>query len=614
MRLFIVLIVLIGLIPCAIAQEINFFKEEYGQGETVQGEIILPIDIVQELKNTQLHIISQENQEVPLQINLLIVNKNHYFFYYDLPLTVTEEEYTLKIRDISYRENGILKTRSYEKKFDIVTQQYEKIQITPGIASYLPGETTYKAIRVSNQEDHAITLSLYETQEIIPTLNILQIPGKSSKTFYLRIVQENIQTTGIVFFKLGSYYYIPVYLTKPVSEDCLSFWQCSPWSSCENKFQKRTCNDLNNCKTIINKPQEQQSCEIICTPSWQCSPWSACNTGTQTRICNDTNNCNQEETKPIEQKSCNSCNENWQCSPWSSCENKFQKRTCNDLNNCKTIINKPQEQQSCEIICTPSWQCSPWSACNTGTQTRICNDTNNCNEVCITEECKELQLCQIKRREVINDTSKNILSESQEKKEVIFFSDINNQQITVNSLINEKIPEKKELKGQLFIKNTGKDLINLKIYLTGNLNEIVKINITNSSIFKQDEIITQFLWINSEKNPQVDEYQGAMILTAENFSEEFPIFLVISHESQRKETEEPLFIEQRTETIEQEHSTQEQKSMIERENKPVKIEIPYKEIAGTLFVIFIFLVYFIIKKPSQNKRKFSDFISKLEKR
>ncbi|RLG12597.1 hypothetical protein DRN73_01930 [Candidatus Pacearchaeota archaeon] len=41
---------------------------------------------------------------------------------------------------------------------------------------------------------------------------------------------------------------------------CIENWSCSNWSICINNLQSRTCNDLNNCGTIKNKPNETQNC------------------------------------------------------------------------------------------------------------------------------------------------------------------------------------------------------------------------------------------------------------------------------------------------------------------------------------------------------------------
>jgi len=44
-------------------------------------------------------------------------------------------------------------------------------------------------------------------------------------------------------------------------EECIEDWQCTNWSDCINGTQIRTCNDLNNCGTENNKPEESQECQ-----------------------------------------------------------------------------------------------------------------------------------------------------------------------------------------------------------------------------------------------------------------------------------------------------------------------------------------------------------------
>ncbi len=45
---------------------------------------------------------------------------------------------------------------------------------------------------------------------------------------------------------------------------CQENWDCTSWSSCINNQQTRTCSDLNNCGTTLNKPPVTQSCTTSC--------------------------------------------------------------------------------------------------------------------------------------------------------------------------------------------------------------------------------------------------------------------------------------------------------------------------------------------------------------
>ena len=46
-------------------------------------------------------------------------------------------------------------------------------------------------------------------------------------------------------------------ITQPT---CTPGWECTDWSECLDSLQTRTCNDLNGCGTLLNKPKESQSC------------------------------------------------------------------------------------------------------------------------------------------------------------------------------------------------------------------------------------------------------------------------------------------------------------------------------------------------------------------
>jgi hypothetical protein len=85
---------------------------------------------------------------------------------------------------------------------------------------------------------------------------------------------------------------------------CIYNWTCTSWSTCINKFQTRTCADINGCNDSVSKPSTNQSCTGYCTPAWYCTVWSSCVNNTQTRECGDTQYCGITEGKPIESQSC----------------------------------------------------------------------------------------------------------------------------------------------------------------------------------------------------------------------------------------------------------------------------------------------------------------------
>ena len=85
-------------------------------------------------------------------------------------------------------------------------------------------------------------------------------------------------------------------------EECISDWSCGEWSSCgADQLERRTCADTNNCE--LDK-EETQSCTSVCQESWSCLSWSTCQNGIQTRTCYDQNNCGTMLNKPDGQQSC----------------------------------------------------------------------------------------------------------------------------------------------------------------------------------------------------------------------------------------------------------------------------------------------------------------------
>lgn len=43
---------------------------------------------------------------------------------------------------------------------------------------------------------------------------------------------------------------------------CNPSWACTEWSNCKNDKQTRRCTDSNNCKILLGKPQETQTCSV----------------------------------------------------------------------------------------------------------------------------------------------------------------------------------------------------------------------------------------------------------------------------------------------------------------------------------------------------------------
>ena len=195
------------------------------------------------------------------------------------------------------------------------------------------------------------------------------------------------------------------------NETCTEDWSCVDWGDCVNETQPRTCTDINDCGTDVDKPEESQSCvveNVTCTEDWSCVDWGDCVNETQPRTCTDINDCGTDVDKPEESQSCVvenvTCTEDWSCVDWGACDNEVQTRTCTDVSTCSTELEKPNITQSCvveNVTCTEDWSCDGWDDCSSETQTRTCTDTNDCGtEV---DKPDESQTCTVEE-ETTDDT------------------------------------------------------------------------------------------------------------------------------------------------------------------------------------------------------------------
>ena len=132
---------------------------------------------------------------------------------------------------------------------------------------------------------------------------IVPCPG-SSGNFVCSIINNQYQVTGI------SHSLIVEFIDPNIS--CTPSWNCTTWETCSNDIQTRVCTDSNSCGITAGKPGENQSCAFLtaeegCTPTWSCTNWnpSECpEEKIQKRTCTDENQCDSQEGKPSESKTC----------------------------------------------------------------------------------------------------------------------------------------------------------------------------------------------------------------------------------------------------------------------------------------------------------------------
>jgi len=194
------IILTILLIAQVTALEIQTDKDEFMQGETFLATITG--NILENIKPEDVGFYRRHVQ-MPFTFDITKINKT-YYIYAILPYT--QEQYTLKIKDVYFKENNQVRTQDIEKNFT-VTDQISDFNIRPGF--------------ITATDNFTITLynNLNSNLEIIYNLEnkskSTTLPLQESKK--LIIETSHIEKTTLTTFEISSpdlIYNIPAYIIK----------------------------------------------------------------------------------------------------------------------------------------------------------------------------------------------------------------------------------------------------------------------------------------------------------------------------------------------------------------------------------------------------------------
>lgn len=212
MKFFLLILFLALSFPTStLAQEITFLQDAYKQGETLQAEILIP-NLVSEIISKNIIIKDSSNKEIKLGFFLKKISNEFYFIYFDLPLYITDGDYTLELKDLLYKEAGILKEISTSKKFKVNSSiQRHLLTIEPAIFKFEP-KTPYLKLRVKNKESKTLSLSISSTSELIHTSKTeLLIPPNSQESIKVYVDLEKIERGTKEFLNIA-HYQIPIWI------------------------------------------------------------------------------------------------------------------------------------------------------------------------------------------------------------------------------------------------------------------------------------------------------------------------------------------------------------------------------------------------------------------
>jgi len=148
------------------------------------------------------------------------------------------------------------------------------IFLTLGNGAYVSGSNITLTQNINLQWTGVDVLSCMASDSLNPTIFSGYKPSSTSQTVTL---SGNIQGAANPNNKVSDTFKITcistvtasqvsddvtVNLFYTVSGNCSPNWGCSPWTTCVNSRQTRTCTDYSGCGSLVGKPSESQSCII----------------------------------------------------------------------------------------------------------------------------------------------------------------------------------------------------------------------------------------------------------------------------------------------------------------------------------------------------------------
>lgn len=201
-RISLLILLLLIIIPVSQALEITLSKNVYNPGETLQAEITGNF-----ISLKQENILIYENDKIHSEpvIKDLTKNDNRYYFYAILPYK--ESNFSLKIQNTRYIEEGKLKEDDIIKNFTIKKTNDSVLSINPGF--------------VSTNKDFSLKIkALNKNQEITAKLE------ETGETESFSLIEETEKTITFSISNLTSRknnlkindYNIPVFLTLKIKD------------------------------------------------------------------------------------------------------------------------------------------------------------------------------------------------------------------------------------------------------------------------------------------------------------------------------------------------------------------------------------------------------------
>jgi len=213
------LILIVFLIPLVNAQlDVNFERESYSAGETVQARIVSNVSFVDGISLSKINL-TNNNVKVPVAFNLYDLGDNSYYLFFNLPLNLENGNYSLNFGNFIYYDEGLLKSKQLNKNLSVINNKDSILSVYPAFVKLdlEYWERPNIGIKLDNKLNK-INLEIPNTTYLISSKNSLALGNSSSFDLSVYLSQDAYKINVIsdnLAIKYGNFSYsIPVLVNR----------------------------------------------------------------------------------------------------------------------------------------------------------------------------------------------------------------------------------------------------------------------------------------------------------------------------------------------------------------------------------------------------------------
>ncbi|MDP3916971.1 MAG: hypothetical protein Q8Q42_01645 [Nanoarchaeota archaeon] len=192
------------------------YNSEISPGEVYQAEITIS-NPVAKLKKQNIKVYSAGNITQAISPFLGEIEQNHYFLYFEIPVSTEEGEYFLRIEDQSFIIDNVLKVMEEERQFTVLHSE-PSVSITPAyfkLSSKQSGQITVNAVAKDIQTQIEFSIPDYMSHSYITNQ---YLNPDSLRKFNFNYNTENASFGEIVFSYSSKKFTVPIFIEQSTEE------------------------------------------------------------------------------------------------------------------------------------------------------------------------------------------------------------------------------------------------------------------------------------------------------------------------------------------------------------------------------------------------------------